>query len=299
MNFRLLSLVILVALFSSCVSKKKFEASVAEKNRIDLLRKQYLGEKNDLTNQVASLNSQISSLEGDTTKMGKAQRDLRSRYNNLLSESTNKTELLGKELQKANDELVQKRKMMDLYAKELKEREARVQELEGVIRRKDSLSNLLLSKVKDALINFSDEELSVSMKGGKVYVSLSEQLLFQSGSASINTKGKDAIGKLAEVLNKNEDIEVMIEGHTDDIPIKTAKFQDNWDLSVIRATSVVRILVEDNNVDAQRVVPSGRAEFFPIASNETRESRKLNRRTEIILTPKLDELFSLLEGGDK
>lgn len=295
---RLFPLLMAVLMLSSCVSKKKYEEMVAEKNRIDMLREQYLESKNELTEQLASLEGQIQDLRQDTLELGEVQRNLRQRYEQLMNESLNKTELLNNELTKAKQELEEKRKVMDIYAQELRAREQRVAELEGVIRRKDSLTSMLLNKVKDALINFTEDELTVSMKDGKVYVSLSEQLLFPSGSASVNAKGKDAIGKLAEVLKKNPDIQVMIEGHTDDVPIKTAKFQDNWDLSVVRATSVVRILVEDNGVDPQRVIPSGRGEYVPVASNDNREGRKLNRRTEIILTPDLDELFSLLESDN-
>jgi len=144
-------------------------------------------------------------------------------------------------------------------------------------------------------LSFNSDEITVEMKNGKVYVSMTDKLLFRSGSAEVEDKGKDAIKKLAEVLNKNTDVSIMIEGHTDNIPIKTAQFQDNWDLSVGRSTNIVRLLDETYKVDAKRLTAAGRGEYLPKASNETPEGRAKNRRTEIILTPKLDELYKLIE----
>jgi chemotaxis protein MotB len=138
------------------------------------------------------------------------------------------------------------------------------------------------------------------MKNGKVYVSMSDKLLFKSGQASVEDKGKDAIKKLAEVLIKNNDIDVAIEGHTDSIPIKTSVYKDNWDLSVARSTNIVRMLTEEFKVEAKRVTASGKGEFLPVASNATPEGRARNRRTEIVLSPKLEELFKLMSlSGSK
>ena len=132
-------------------------------------------------------------------------------------------------------------------------------------------------------------------KDGKVYVAMSDKLLFRSGSADVDKRGKEALSKLAEALIRQNDIDVMIEGHTDNKPIKTVQFKDNWDLSVIRATSVVRILTKDYNINALQIQPSGRGEFMPVATNATDEGRSLNRRTDIIITPKLEKLFDLLK----
>ena len=152
--------------------------------------------------------------------------------------------------------------------------------------------------MSDALVGFNSNELSVSIKNGKVYVSLQENLLFPSGSAVVNPKGKDALGKLAAVLNNNPDITVDIEGHTDSIPIR-GRYQDNWDLSLARAASIVRILTTDYKVDPMRVVASGHSQYDPVQTNSTTDGRALNRRTDIILSPKLDELFKLLETSDE
>ena len=145
----------------------------------------------------------------------------------------------------------------------------------------------------DALVGFNASELSVAVKNGKVYVSLQEELLFPSGSAVVNKKGKEALGKLADVLNSNPDINVEIEGHTDSIPIR-GKYADNWALSVARSTAIVRILTDDYNVNPVRVTASGRSKYDPVDTNDSPEGRARNRRTEIILAPKLDELMKLI-----
>jgi chemotaxis protein MotB len=155
-------------------------------------------------------------------------------------------------------------------------------------------SDELKNKMSEALKGFNSNELSVYQKDGKVYVSLSENLLFPSGSAVVNPKGVDALSKLAAVLNLNADVAVNIEGHTDSIPIR-GRYQDNWDLSTARANSIVRILVNNYKVDPKRVMASGHSYFDPVASNSTADGRAKNRRTEIILSPKLEEMYKLLE----
>jgi chemotaxis protein MotB len=148
--------------------------------------------------------------------------------------------------------------------------------------------------VKKALLSFNSDELTVEMKNGKVYVSLSDKLLFKSGSAEVEEKGMDAIKKLSDVLNKNSEIDILVEGHTDNKPIKTATFADNWDLSTARANTIVRLLVDAHHVEPKRLTAAGRSEFQPRANNETVEGRAKNRRTEIVLSPKLDELYKLI-----
>ena len=148
----------------------------------------------------------------------------------------------------------------------------------------------------DALTGFNSNELQVFVKNGRVYVSLQETLLFPSGSAVVNPKGKEALGTLAQVLQSNPDINVVVEGHTDSVPIK-GKYEDNWALSVARSTAIVRLLTGVNRVDPARVTASGRSKYEPVDSNESPEGRQRNRRTEIILAPKLDELMLLLQAS--
>lgn len=171
----------------------------------------------------------------------------------------------------------------------------RLKNLQDMIQaQKDVMSNLKNS-ISNALINYKADELSVYTKDGNVYVSLAEKLLFKSGSDVVDPKGKEALKSLAQVLNSTKDITVLIEGHTDNVPIQTNKFKDNWDLSTARATSIVRILTKDNGFDSMRITASGKGEFHPINLNDTPEGRAGNRRTEVILSPDLKELFKLLD----
>ena len=160
---------------------------------------------------------------------------------------------------------------------------------------------VLKVKTPENAINIIKEKLNkqANLKDGKVYVAMSDKLLFQSGSARLDKRGEEALGKLAEVLNKQTDIDVFIEGHTDNKPINTVQFKDNWDLSVIRATSVVRILIKNYGVNPLQIQPSGRGEYMPVDDNETAEGRSKNRRTEIIMAPKLDKLFQMLQTSEE
>jgi chemotaxis protein MotB len=175
-------------------------------------------------------------------------------------------------------------------------REQRVKELEGVISAQQAKSDELRTKLNSALSNFNSSELSVTQRDGKVYVSLSQELLFASGSTEVNKKGKDALASLAGVLARNSDVQIAVEGHTDNVPFKgTGAMRDNWDLSVLRATSIVKLLTT-GGVDARRVTASGHGEYVPVSDNSTTDGKAKNRRTEIILSPKLDDLYNLLKN---
>ena len=191
-----------------------------------------------------------------------------------------------------------KNKNADLQSKDadLQSKNARIADLQNALAQKDAATKALRQRVSDALLGFNAQDLQVSVKNGKVYVSLSEQLLFKSGSTKVDPKGQDALRKLAVALKDNKDVNVLVEGHTDNVPIKGATAsgaRDNWDLSVMRATEITRLLTTAG-MDPAQVTPSGRAEFLPLAPNDSPANKALNRRTDIILTPKLDELFSIL-----
>lgn len=276
-------LLLMGASLSSClVAKKKYDAEVAAKNKL-------IREKKRLQAQRKTLIGQVASLKKDTARLGKELRDLKGKYQSLLSSSNLTTTQLRKKLNDREKELQRKEKL-------LADREAIVKKLQSAIARKDNALKNLLGKVRNALKNFDPDELTVSSKNGKIYVSLSEKLLFKSGRVDVDQKGKRALGKLAEVLKKNKDIDIQIEGHTDDIPIRTGRYRDNWDLSVLRATSIVQILTKDYDVDAEILTPAGKGDTMPVASNKTKEGRAKNRRIEIVLSPKLDELLKLLEN---
>lgn len=178
---------------------------------------------------------------------------------------------------------------------QIQSQQQRLQQLQALIDQQQKNTEALRQKMADALVGFNANQLSVSVKNGKVYVSMQESLLFPSGSAVVNPRGKEALATLAQVLNQNRDINVEVEGHTDSIPI-SRRYEDNWALSVARSTAIVRILTKDYSVEPVRVTASGRAWFDPLADNGTPEGRQRNRRTEIILAPKLDELMKLIEG---
>ena len=266
------------ALLSSCVvSKKKWE--IAEAGRYAALySRDSLADLLDMTrSDYAILDDLRKGLENDTALLKSSIRN----YQQLLATGQN-------ENQKLNANLAQK-------MSELQEREKTIAELQRMIAQQNKKVKDLLSSVKDALLGFSSDELTVREEDGKVYVAMSDKLLFESGKAIVNQQGKEALGKLAQVLNKQTDIDVYIEGHTDNVPIKTAVFQDNWDLSVIRATSVVRILTQTYGVNPLQIQPCGRGEFKPVDVNTTAEGKARNRRTEIIMAPRLDKLFKMLE----
>jgi len=218
--------------------------------------------------------------------------DLNASYKLLYNSSDKKLAELSLSLEKQKSELESK-------DKNIQEKDKRLKELQALLSKQDSILLALNNKVKNALLGFKSDELGVDMKNGKVYVSMSDKLLFKSGQASVEDKGKEAIKKLAEVLNKNVDIDVAIEGHTDSIPIKTSVYKDNWDLSVARSTNIVRMLTDEFRVEPKRVTASGKGEFMPVAPNSSAEGRARNRRTEIVLSPKLEELFKLMSLSGK
>ena len=179
---------------------------------------------------------------------------------------------------------------------EFKMREARVVELEETLKKKDQAVLKLRKTMRDALIGFEDKGLAISIKDGKVYLRLDESLLFESGKYKLEPKGTEVLKKIAKILEENEDINIIVEGHTDDVPMKShGDIKDNWDLSVIRANAVTKIILSNGKIIGARITSAGRGEFVPMDSAKTTEARKKNRRIEIILTPKLDSLFSLID----
>jgi chemotaxis protein MotB len=236
-------------------------------------------------NDSASLAAKVSNLESNVSQLKGQINDLTGQVNDL----TNKAGLLS-------TDAANKASQLNKSQQELADQQKRLEQLQALMDQQKKATQEIRKKMADALVGFNSNELTVSIKNGKVYVSLQENLLFPSGSAVVNPKGKDALGKLADVLNVNPDITVDIEGHTDSIPIR-GRYKDNWDLSTARANSIVRILTQDYKVDPVRVIASGHSQYDPVQSNSTSEGRALNRRTEIILSPKLDELYRLLEGG--
>jgi chemotaxis protein MotB len=249
-------------LLASCVSQKKYQQA--------LTREQALNAKNnDLGDTITSLRNQITALQTDNARLVNQIDDAMKK----ASEATGIVNMTQKQLDAEQKRLWDLRKLLQ-------------QQKQGI--------EDLRKKMADALVGFNSNELQVFVKNGKVYVSLQENLLFPSGSAVVNPKGKEALGTLAQVLNQNPDINVVVEGHTDSIPIH-GKFEDNWALSTARANAIARILIDSYKVDPTRITASGRSKYDPVDTNDTPEGRQHNRRTEIILAPKLDELMQLLQ----
>ena len=200
------------------------------------------------------------------------------------------------ELQKLSQEMTDKQRHLLAMEQELDKRNRRMAELERVISRQDSAVRALRNKVSAALVGLENNGLTISVRQGKVYVSLDEKLLFKSGSIVVDPAGVNALKRMAKILEQNPDISITIEGHTDNVPLTAnASMQDNWDLSVKRATSIVRILLQNGNIAPERLTAAGRGEFIPVDAANTPSARQKNRRTEIILMPKLDELYQMLE----
>jgi chemotaxis protein MotB len=194
-------------------------------------------------------------------------------------------------------ELIEERSQLDKLSAKLLEREKKVNELNQILKEKEDAVTKLKNKISQALRGFEGSGLTIVEKNGKVYVSMDEKLLFASGSTTVDSRGRQAIVEIAKALEKEADINVMIEGHTDNVPLSgSGAIKDNWDLSVLRATSIAKIMLENKNIDPSRIIVAGRGEHQPIAPNDTRENKAKNRRTEIILTPKLNELFQILEN---
>lgn len=282
-------------MLSSCVPTYKCGDPIPDKKIIGGKKlKNLVKERDELCSNLKTEENENEKLKGDLSKLQTEHQNLKTdndklhaKYKNLIDENVSQADQYSKTLKEKSDELSKKEQL-------LAEREKSLKELQQTIAKKDSITNRLNEILRNALLGFNSDELSVEIKNGKVYVSMSDKLLFKSGSAAVESKGIEALKVLSDVLNKNTDIDILVEGHTDSIPIKTVQFKDNWDLSVIRATSIVRTLTEDYKVSSTRVTASGRGDNFPKAENSTSEGRAKNRRTEIILSPKLDEILNLL-----
>jgi chemotaxis protein MotB len=329
-NNYIAAFVISATLFS-CVPQRKLEEEAAKRKACDTELAELKTKSQDCEAKLAEANKSISDnnkvingLQKDTSILGTSYRGLTAKYdklnqineqlldkyNRLLEGNLADTRKLSGELQLTQEQLLKKedelkklaaeleakRKSLEELTAELKKREARVAELEAILKSKDDATNELKKKLSDALLGFEGKGLTITQKNGKVYVSMDESLLFASGSTTVEAKGVDALKKVAKVLEQNTDINILIEGHTDDVPmVGKGEIKDNWDLSVMRATSIVKIITKNSTVDSKRLTAAGRGEYFPIDPAKTAEARKKNRRTEIILTPKLDELFKVLE----
>jgi chemotaxis protein MotB len=328
---RISLLILCLFVLSSCITPKVYNElldkhELAKKNLTKNENKilQLKENLDDKEKNIESLNLLVQRLRLDSTNLNnelvsiqKKYADLNTTYDLLSSKSSrymakkaNETKELLNQLEKTQSELFAKEDELNKSTATLEEKERkllssqnelelrslRVAELEAIINRKDSMVTALKQKISKALIGLEGDGLTIVQRNGKVYISLEEDLLFASGKYEVNQTGKQALDKLSEALSYQKDLEILVEGHTDSIPLSgRGLVKDNWDLSVMRATSVVKRLTSNTNLDPTQLIAAGRSEFVPLLANTTSEGRSKNRRIEMILSPNLDDLFKLLD----
>jgi len=238
-------------------------------------------ENQNQNEEIRRLKAQISTLREQNTRMSEDHSRLEQNYQQLKNQSTREIR-----------ELINK---LELLETDLAARERKLNEIESQLQEQEKNMQAIRKSIEDALFGFKDAGLSVELRNGKVYVSLSNKLMFSSGSSQLDSRGKSALKELARVLNEQKDLSILVEGHTDNVPVTNlGAIKDNWDLSVLRSTEVVRYLTEKEKVEVTRITASGKGEYQPVTDNISPEDKARNRRTEIILTPKLSELYHLL-----
>ena len=274
----ILGLLGVTLLLSSCVSQKKYaDLEAKHKQAQDLLNSATV-KLNSCLEDKATATSRLQTLEDQNAFLKENNQELINNMGNLTTLTTKGAENLEKSLES------------------LQEKDLTIRKLQNAITRRDSVNLSLVQSLKGVLGNLDDEDIEISVEKGVVFVSISDKLLFSSGSYNITNRAKEVLGKVAKVVNNKPDFEFMVEGHTDDVPYrKNGAILDNWDLSVKRATAVVRILQNDFNVDPKRMTAAGRSEYIPVSPTE----KSKNRRTRIVVLPKLDQFYSMIEEGMK
>ncbi|GAB3041332.1 OmpA/MotB family protein [Spirosoma pulveris] len=286
---RVLIIFAAVAMLASCNSKKR----LAEIKALQDARDKAIASLNDCDQRTATLRSQLSSKDTDLQGKDKQVGDLQAQIDYLKKTNINLLDRMSdlSIVSKSGAESIRK------SLETLNEQTKYTNNLNSTIQRKDSLNLALVMSLKRSLDDINDQDVQVEVKKGVVYVSISDKLLFKSGSYDITPRAEVVLGKVAKVVNDHKDLDILVEGHTDAVPISTPAIKDNWDLSALRATSVVRTLQSKFSVAPERLTAGGRSEFAPKDDNTTAVGRQQNRRTEIIITPKLDQFFNLLSSG--
>ncbi len=274
-NYILLVLILL----SSCVSQKKYaELEATNQKNLNLLNSATV-KLNSCLDEKATAEANFKALEEQVAFLKANNQDLINNMGNLTTLSQKGAENLEKSLES------------------LKEKDLVIRTMQDAVTRRDSVTLALVTSLKGAFIDISDNDIEINVEKGVVFISISDKLLFNSGSYYVSDRAKEVLGKVAQVVLDKPEIEFMVEGHTDNVPIQNDVLQDNWDLSVKRATSVVRVLQNDFNVPPERMTAAGRSYYIPVADNETPEGKAKNRRTRIVVLPKLDQFYDLIEQG--
>ena len=274
-----LLLLTIFILLTSCISQKKYlELEDLQRNTKSLLDTATI-KLNSCNEEKETALANLSSMQDQVRFLKSNNQDLINNLGNLTTLSQKGAENLEKSLES------------------MKEKDLRIQNMQDAVTKKDSVTLALVTSLKGVLGNLSDDDIEINVEKGVVYVSISDKLLFNSGSYNVTQRAKEVLGKVAKVVNDKPEIEFMVEGHTDNVPIKIEGIEDNWDLSVKRATSVVRILQNDFDVKPERMTASGRSYYIPLYDNESPSNRAKNRRTRIVVLPKLDQFYDLIEQG--
>lgn len=276
-NLKLITLLLFVVLLSSCVSQKKY-------TELQNKSESYETELKACNNERLILESNLANEKNKTKNLSQQMEYFKSTNTNLLERLSDLSVV-----SKSGAESIKK----SLEA--LNEQNKYIKDLTSSMQRKDSINLALVMNLKRSLDNFDDEDIAIEVKKGVVYVSISDKMLFRSGSYRISTRAEEVLGKIAQIINDHKELDILVEGHTDTVPISTECMVDNWDLSAKRATSVVRLMQTKFAVDPSRMTAGGRSEYVPKTTNETAQGRAINRRTEIVILPKLDQFFELLE----
>ena len=266
-------------LLTSCVTSKKYaELESKQKSTQDLLNTATV-KLNDCLSEKSGLSAENSTLKNQVSSLNATNGDLIKQIGDFTDLTIKGAENLEKSLES------------------MKEKDVTINKLRDAITRRDSVNLALVQSLKGVLGDLNDTDIEVNVEKGVVFVSISDKLLFKSGSINVSSKAGEVLGKIATVVNNKPDFEFLVEGHTDSQSINTDCMKDNWDLSVLRATTVVRILQDDFGVAPERMTAGGRSQYIPKASNETAETRAENRRTRIVVLPKLDQFYSMIEEG--
>ena len=292
MKYKLVATVLFSSIFLfSCVSSKKFKKSQADYADLQTRYTQLQGNLTNCSDEKAELTRQKLALETDKSNLNTRIADLNKQIDFLKSNNTTVLRQL-QDLSVVSSSQAEniKKSLENIGAKD-----AYIQDLQTAMARKDSLNLALVMNLKGAVGNLEDQDINIKVDKGVVYIDISDKLLFKSGKYEITSQAKTVLGKVAAVLKNQPDIEFMVEGHTDNVAYRSGVLLDNWDLSVKRATSVVRILQKEYGLDPKKMAASGRGEYNPISENSTAENRATNRRTRIVILPQLDQFFKLLE----
>ncbi|MBQ0113888.1 MAG: OmpA family protein [Bacteroidales bacterium] len=307
----------LAILMCSCVTSKKYNALADDYSRCSQRLKETQMKNTELTSRLGTAeqdlercNSNLNKATNENEKLTKENalarqeneelnkqlRSSNSRINEVLNDKSKHLTELSNELNKKEMELLQKEHNLDSLQNEFLSSQKQLQQMKDQLEAKNQQLDQIQTKLKNALLGFTDKGLTIETKDGKVYVSMEEKLLFSSGSWQVSSEGIKALGEIAVVLSNNPDIDIMVEGHTDNVPLAGKnQIKDNWDLSVMRATSITKILLDGTGITPTRIIPCGRGEYLPISDNKTPEHRAKNRRTEIILSPKVNELLNIIK----